>query len=96
LPEINEFSAYLPAKGKFNNTSHERREIFEKIANNVPSCVTAFPFMAIESETGLNEGIDGILGLGPNAENGPNYLFALKYYDKIKDTVISFSLGYDN
>ena len=86
----------MSLKEKLNSTSHERRDVFEKIATTVPSCVTAFPFMAIESETGLNEGIDGILGLGPNAENGPNYLLALKYYDKIKDTVISFSLGYDN
>ena len=52
--------------------------------------------MAISSEQGLNEGIDGILGLGPNIENGPSYLQALKYYNKINKTIVSFSLGYNN
>jgi hypothetical protein len=52
--------------------------------------------MAIKSEHGLNEGIDGILGLGPNHENGPSFLLALKYKDKIKRAMVSFSLGYNN
>lgn len=30
--------------------------------------------MAIENETGLNVGIDGILGLGADTGNGPSYL----------------------
>jgi hypothetical protein len=46
---------------------------------NMESCVEHFPFMAISEEKGLNEGIDGILGLGPNHENGPSYLLALRY-----------------
>ena len=52
--------------------------------------------MAIASEVGLNEGIDGILGLGPNPYNGPSYLWALKYNEKINNTIVSFSLGYNN
>jgi hypothetical protein len=44
----------------------------------------------------LNEGIDGILGLGPYHEYGPSFLLALKYYKKINQTIVSFSLGYDN
>jgi len=39
--------------------------------------------MAIEVEEGLNQGIDGILGLGPDHENGPSFLLALKYRNKI-------------
>jgi hypothetical protein len=52
--------------------------------------------MAIKKEQGLNEGIDGILGLGPNHENGPSYLLALKYKNKINKAIVSFSLGYNN
>lgn len=52
--------------------------------------------MAISAEKGLNEGIDGILGLGPNYINGPSFLLALHYNDKIEHEIISFSLGYDN
>ena len=59
-------------------------------------CVPSFPFMAIEKQQGLNEGIDGILGLGPNHENGPSFLLALFYYNKINSTIVSFSLGYSS
>ena len=52
--------------------------------------------MAIEKQYGLNDGIDGILGLGPNHENGPSFLLALFYYNKINSTIVSFSLGYSS
>lgn len=42
------------------------------------ACVNNFKFMAISSQTGLNNGIDGILGMGPNPEAGPSYILAMK------------------
>jgi len=41
---------------------------------NEAACLEEFSFMAITEETGLNNGIDGILGLGPSVENGPSYM----------------------
>ena len=65
-------------------------------SSGLSKCVDEFPFMAISEEKGLNEGIDGILGLGPNHQNGPSLLLAMRYQDKINKTIVSFSLGYNN
>jgi len=37
-------------------------------------CAEEFEFMAITQSEGLNEGIDGILGMGPNYRAGPSYI----------------------
>jgi hypothetical protein len=52
--------------------------------------------MAIDNAVGLNSGIDGILGLGPNYNIGPSYLMAMYEEEVIDDAIISFSLGYNN
>ena len=52
--------------------------------------------MAIQSATGLNPGIDGILGLGPNFNNGPSFLMAMVEESAIDEAIVSFSLGYNN
>ena len=52
--------------------------------------------MAITEEFGFNEGIDGILGIGPNLDNGPSFLQAMKYHNRINKTIVSFSLGYND
>ena len=52
--------------------------------------------MAINNAVGLNSGIDGILGLGPNYNIGPSYLMAMYEEEVIDDAIISFSLGYNN
>lgn len=52
--------------------------------------------MAINKAVGLNIGIDGILGLGPNYNNGPSYLMALYDEEVIDEAIVSFSLGYNN
>jgi hypothetical protein len=44
----------------------------------------------------LNEGIDGILGMGPHPDNGPSFIHELKAENKISQTIASFSLGYSN
>jgi hypothetical protein len=60
------------------------------------SCIDEFDFMAIDRAVGLNPGIDGILGLGPNHNNGPSYLMAMYEEEVIDEAIISFSLGYNN
>jgi hypothetical protein len=60
------------------------------------SCVDEFDFMAINKAVGLNAGIDGILGLGPNYNNGPSYLMAMYEEEVIDEAIVSFSLGYNN
>jgi hypothetical protein len=52
--------------------------------------------MAITRAVGLNAGIDGILGLGPNYNNGPSYLMAMYEEEVIDEAIVSFSLGYSN
>jgi len=52
--------------------------------------------MAITEETGLNNGIDGILGLGPSVENGPSYMQHAYSEGLIDNPLLSFSLGYNN
>ena len=51
--------------------------------------------MAISKETGLNDGIQGILGLGPNKNNGPSYVWSLKDSGIISKATLSFSLGHN-
>lgn len=60
------------------------------------SCIDDFDFMAIKTAVGLNAGIDGILGLGPNYSNGPSYLMAMYEEEVIDEAIVSFSLGYSN
>ena len=52
--------------------------------------------MAISEQLGLNPGIDGILGLGPNYTDGPSYVMGLKNSSLIDEAIISFSLGYND
>jgi hypothetical protein len=52
--------------------------------------------MAISKEIGLNEGIQGILGLGPNRNNGPSFVWALQENGLITEAVLSFSLGHSS
>ena len=52
--------------------------------------------MAIKSAIGLNPGIDGILGLGPNFNSGPSFLMAMVEEEAIDEAIVSFSLGYNN
>ena len=33
--------------------------------------------MAITEQKGLNKGIDGILGMGPNPDQGPSFILAM-------------------
>jgi hypothetical protein len=40
--------------------------------------VDKFQFMAIQSQVGLQSNINGILGLGPNKNAGPSYIWKLK------------------
>ena len=49
----------------------------EKYSVGAP-CIDNFDFMAIESQTGLLSGIDGILGLGADKANGPLLLIAMQ------------------
>jgi hypothetical protein len=64
--------------------------------NITGSCIDEFDFMAISRAVGLNAGIDGILGLGPNYSNGPSFLMAMYEDEVIDEAIISFSLGYNN
>lgn len=64
--------------------------------NLTGSCIDDFDFMAITRASGLNPGIDGILGLGPNYNNGPSYLMAMYEEEVIDEAIVSFSLGYSN
>ena len=52
--------------------------------------------MAITEESGLNKGIDGILGLGPSTENGPSFMHHAYQKGLIDRALLSFSLGYNN
>jgi hypothetical protein len=52
-------------------------------------------FMAISSQTGLNAGLDGILGLGPNREQGPSFVWSLQESGVIPKAEVSFNLGYN-
>lgn len=65
-------------------------------SKDTTGCIHEFDFMAITKAVGLNAGIDGILGLGPNFNNGPSYLMALYEEEVVDEAIVSFSLGYTN
>lgn len=56
------------------------------------SCVSQFPFVSIEEQTGLKN-VNGILGLGPNDTDNKSFLKALKTSGKIDKALVSFSLA---
>lgn len=56
-------------------------------------CVGDFPFIAIKNMSGLNEGIQGILGMGPSKESAPSFIESLQAHERIVNGLTSFSLG---
>lgn len=56
-------------------------------------CVGDFPFIAIKNMSGLNEGIQGILGMGPSKESAPSFIESLQMHQRISNGLTSFSLG---
>ena len=60
---------------------------------NPEACIDNFNFMAISAQTGLNPGLEGILGLGANKANGPSFVWAMKDSGMIDEAILSFSLG---
>lgn len=59
-------------------------------------CVGDFPFIAIRNMSGLNEGIQGILGMGPSKESAPSFIESLQMHQRIENGLTSFSLGNNN
>jgi len=49
--------------------------------------------MAISKSEGLNDGIDGILGMGPNIRSGPSFIKQMIDDGMIEKMVAAFSLG---
>ena len=60
---------------------------------NQNSCIKQFEFMAISSQKHLNDGINGILGLGADLKAAPSLFDNLKKSGIIKEAMFSFSLG---
>lgn len=66
--------------GSANLTGYEYNDTvcLQPSLNVTSKCVQNFSFMAISEAKGLNPGIDGILGLGPNFTDGPSIVRSLK------------------
>lgn len=50
--------------------------------------------MAITSSVGLNSDVDGILGLGAEADSAPSFMVNLRAAGKIDATIISVDMGW--
>jgi hypothetical protein len=64
--------------------------------NGGSSCVNDFDFFVITRQSGMIEGVDGILGLGPPVKaNGPSYVQNLYLGGVISEPVVSFQVTKD-